>query len=69
MLGVAVFVVGLAGVVFSDRLAISHRAFTRWALGFDPYFDPERGRAGFILGGLAFLILGLLIALHVIPAD
>jgi len=69
ILGFAVLLVGLAGVVFNERLASSHRAFTRWAFGFDPYFDPDGGRAGFILVGLAFSIMGLLIALHVVPAD
>ena len=68
ILGFAVLLVGLAAVVFDERLASSHRVFTRWAFGFDPYFAPDGGRAGFILAGLAFMIMGLLIALHVVPA-
>jgi hypothetical protein len=70
ILGFAVVLVGLAGVAFHERLASSHRAFTRWAFGVDPYyFDPTEGRTGFIIAGLAFSIVGLLIAIHVVPAD
>jgi len=69
ILGLAILVVGLAGLVFNERLASSHRDFTRWALGLETSFAPDGGRAGFILAGLAFLIMGLLIALHVVPAD
>jgi uncharacterized membrane protein len=69
VLGFAVLLVGLVGVTFSERLASSHRAFTQWAFGFDPYFGPDGGRAGFILLALAISIMGLLIAMHVVPAD
>jgi len=69
ILGFAVTIVGLVVVVFNQRLASSHRVFTRWAFGFDPYFAPDGGRAGIVLVGLAFLIMGLLIALHVVPVN
>jgi len=65
----AILLVGLAGLVFNERLASSHRDFTRWALGLETSFVPDGGRAGLVLAGLAFLIMGLLIALHVLPAD
>ena len=69
ILGVAILLVGLAGLVFNERVASFHRDFTRWAFGLETSFAPAGDRAGFILGGLAFLIVGLLVALHVIPAD
>jgi hypothetical protein len=68
LIGLAVLLVVLAAVVFNERLARSHRVFTLRAFGFDPYFAPDGGRAGFILAGLGFMIMGLLIALHVVPA-
>ena len=67
-LGILIFLVGLAGVVFNERLASSHRDFNRWALGLK-LFSPDGGRAGFILFGLALLIMGLLVAVHVVPAS
>ena len=66
ILGSVILLVGLAGVVFNERLASSHRDFNRWALGLE-LFAPDGGRAGIILVGLAFMIMGLLIAVHVIP--
>jgi hypothetical protein len=69
ILGIAVLFVGLAGVVFNERLASFHRDFTRWAFGVETTFAPDGERVGFILGGLAFLVMGLLIALHVVPTD
>jgi hypothetical protein len=68
ILGIVVLVVGLAGVVFNRRLASAHRDFNRWALGLELSFSPDGDRAGIILVGLGFMILGLLIALHVVPA-
>jgi hypothetical protein len=69
IVGVVIFLVGLAGLVFNERLASFHRDFTRWAFGLETSFAPGGDRAGFILGGVVFLIMGLLIALHVVPAD
>jgi hypothetical protein len=69
ILGIVILLVGLAGIVFNDRLARSERDFNRWALGLELYFVPDGGRAHIILVGLGFLIVGLLIALHVVPAD
>jgi len=69
IVGVVIFLVGLAGLAFNERLASFHRDFTRWAFGLETSFAPDGDRAGFILGGLVFLIMGLLIALHVVPAD
>ncbi len=69
ILGIVVLLVGLAGVVFNERLTSSHKDFNGWALGLDLSFAPDGGRAGIILAGLAFMIMGLLIAVHVIPAD
>ena len=63
-----VLLVGLAGLVFSERLASFHRDFTRWALGLETSFVPGGDRASVILGCLAFLIMGLLIALHLVPS-
>jgi len=68
ILGIAVLLVGLTGVVFNGRLASFHRNFNRWAFGLELSFSPDGDRAGIILGGLGFLIMGLLIALHVVPA-
>lgn len=68
ILGVAVLFVGLAGVVFSERLGKSSIAFNRWALGLEPY-APHLARGRFILVGASFFILGLLVALHVLPVD
>ena len=68
ILGVAVLLAGLAVVVFSERVARSSIAFNRWALGLEP-FAPHLARGEFILVGIAFFILGLLIAVHVVPAD
>jgi hypothetical protein len=52
ILGVAILLVGLAGLVFNQRLASSHRDFTRWAFGLETSFARDGGRAGFILAGL-----------------
>ena len=68
ILGIVILLVGLAGVVFNERLASSQRDFNRWALGLE-LFPPDGGRAGFILFGLTLLIMGLLVAVHVVPAD
>jgi len=68
ILGIVILLVGLAGIVFNERLASSHRAFNRWALGLE-LLPPDGGRAGFILFGLALLIMGLLVAVHVVPAS
>ena len=67
ILGIVILLVGLAVVVFNERVASSHRDFNRWALGLE-LFAPDGGRAGIIFVGLAFLIMGLLIAVHVVPA-
>jgi hypothetical protein len=69
ILGVAVLLIGLAGVLFNKRLAASHRAFSRWAFGLDTSFVPDGDRAGLIIGGLTFAIMGLLIALDVVPTN
>jgi hypothetical protein len=69
ILGVAILLVGLAGLAFNRRLASFQKHFSRWAFGLETSFAPDGDRAGFILGGLAFLIVGLLVALHVVPAD
>jgi hypothetical protein len=68
ILGIVVLVVGLAGIVFNERLARFRRNFSRWALGLELSVAPDGGRAGIILVGLALLIIGLLIALHAVPA-
>ena len=69
ILGIVILLVGLAGVVFNERLASSYRDFNGWALGLELSLAPDGSRAGIILAGLAVLIMGLLIAVHVIPAD
>ncbi len=69
ILGVAILLVGLAGVVFNERVARSYRVFTRWAFGLELSFAPDGDRAEFILVSLSFMILGLLISLHVLPVD
>ena len=68
ILGFTVLIVGLAGVLFNERLAKSHIAFNRWALGLEP-FAPNLRRGQVILVGISFFIFGLLMALHVIPVD
>ena len=68
ILGMVILLVGLAGLVFSERLASFHRDFTRWAFGLETFFVPGGDRASVILGCLAFLIMGLLIALHLVPS-
>jgi hypothetical protein len=68
ILGIVILLFGLAGIVFNERLASSQRDFNRWALGLE-LFPPDGGRAGFILFGLALLIMGLLVAVHVVPAN
>ena len=68
ILGVVILLVGLAVIVFNERLASSQRDFNRWALGLE-LFPLDGGRAGFILFGLALLIMGLLVAVHVVPAS
>lgn len=68
ILGIVILVVGLTGIVFNQRLARFHRDFNRWALGLELSFAPDGGRAGIILVGLALLIMGLLIAVQVVPA-
>jgi len=68
ILGMVILLVGLAGLVFSERLASFHRDFTRWAFGLEIPSVPGGDRASVILGGLAFLIIGLFIALHLVPS-
>ncbi len=68
-LGVAVLLVGLAGIVFSERVAQSQIRFNRWALGLEPLISEELTRGSVIVAGIFFMIFGLGIALHVIPAD
>jgi len=68
ILGIVILVVGLAGIVLNERLARFHRDVNRWALGLELSFAPDGGRAGIILVGLTLLIMGLLIAVHVVPA-
>jgi len=68
ILGIVILVVGLAGIVFSECLARFHRDFSRWALGLELSFSPDGGRAGIILVGLALLLMGLLITVHLVPA-
>ena len=68
ILGVAVLLVGLAVVVFSERLSRSHIAFNRWALGLEP-LAPHMARGRSILVGISFFMFGLLVALHIIPVD
>jgi len=60
ILGIVILLVGVAGLVFSERLASFHRDFTRWAFGLETSVIPGGGRASVIFGSLAFLIMGLL---------
>jgi hypothetical protein len=69
ILGIVVLLVGLAGLVFNERLASFQTDFNRWAFGLETSFVPGGDRAGIILAGVGFLIVGLLIALHVMPSD
>jgi hypothetical protein len=68
ILGIVILLVGLAGIVFNERLASYQRDFNRWALGLE-LSPPDGGRAGFILFGLALLIMGLLVAVHAVPGN
>ena len=68
ILGIVILLVGLVVVVFNERVASYHRDFNRWALGLE-LFASDRGRTGIIFVGLAFLIMGLLVTVHVVSAD
>lgn len=66
-LGVAISLVGLAGILFNKQVARSYKDFHRWAFSLEISFSPDGNRAGFISTGLSVLVFGLLIALHMIP--
>jgi hypothetical protein len=68
-IGVAILLLGLAGVVFSERVARSQIRFNRWALGLEPFISEEWTRGSVIIVGIFFAITGLGIALHLIPAN
>jgi len=68
ILGIVILLVGVAGLVFSERLASFHRDFTRWAFGLETSVIPGGGRASVIFGNLAFLIIGLFIPVHLVPS-